>query len=152
MSYFRDLRKNDPQSGVGNSATATQKVVEGGFAVAVTSSQSAVDTSKKLGVPLAVGFPKEVPVMIGWSLGILANSPHPAAAKLCMDFLLSNDAEELLVQKEAITAARNDVTMPPELAPFAPATLQDAHAIPVDSMVPKATLDQYRSEFEGIVK
>ncbi len=90
--------------------------------------------------------------MIGWSLGILANSPHPAAAKLFMDYLLSKDAEEILVQKEAITPARNDVTMPPELAPFAPATLQSAHAIPVDSMVPKATLDQYRSEFEGIFK
>ncbi|MDQ7904618.1 extracellular solute-binding protein [Phytohabitans sp. ZYX-F-186] len=150
VSYFQDLAKNTPRVGVGNSTVATQMVAEGELTIAVTQSHSAHNTSKELGVPLAVAFPKEGAVLDGWGVGLLQGSPHPSAAKLFMDFVLSQKAVQIMVENQAATPVRDDVRMPTELHEFAPASLSAAHAIAVDSLVDRGTLEKSREEFVGM--
>lgn len=152
LSYFEGLAKNDWRVGVGNSTKAATMVAEGELDIAVTNSHAAPKIAKQLGVPLAVAFPKEGTVMDGWSLAILANSPSPATAKLFMDFMLSKDAQEILVEYEAVTPARKDVKLPAELEKYVAANLDSARAIPVNALTPKAELDVARAEFETVYR
>jgi iron(III) transport system substrate-binding protein len=125
---------------------------QGELTVAITASHNVASISKELGVPMDVAFPKEGSVTIGWSFGILAGSPHPAAAKLFEDFMLSKAAQQILIKHEYLTPARNDITVPADLAKYAPPTLQAAHAIALNSAVSQDTLNQYRNEFESTFK
>jgi iron(III) transport system substrate-binding protein len=153
LSYFKNLQKiAAPRVGVGNGSTAAQMAAQGELTVAITASHNVAEVSKKLGVPMDVAFPKEGSVTIGWSFGILAGSPHPAAAKLFEDFMLSKAAQQILIKHEYLTPARDDISVPADLAKYAPPTLRAAHAIPLNSAVPQNTLTQYRSEFESVFK
>jgi len=150
LSYFQSLKNNAPRIGVGNSTVATQMVSQGELTIAVTQSHTVHNTSQQLGVPLEVAFPKEGAVLDGWSVGILTGCPHPATAKLFMDFILSENAVQIMVEKQAATPVRDDVKMPAELAHFAPASPGAAHAIPVDPLADRKTMQASRDEFVGI--
>jgi iron(III) transport system substrate-binding protein len=56
-----------------------------------------------------------------WTAGILKRAPHPNAARLFLDFLLSREGQALYVQTMGWTSARSDVAapgykeMPPEI-------------------------------------
>lgn len=153
LSFFKNLENTAaPRVGVGNGSTAAQMAAQGELTVAITASHNVAAISKELGVPMDVAFPKEGSVVIGWSFGILAGSPHPAAAKLFEDFMLSKAAQQILIKYEYLTPARNDISVPADLAKYAPPTLQAAHAIPLNSAVSQDTLNQYRTEFESIFK
>jgi iron(III) transport system substrate-binding protein len=151
VSYFQNLKETTaPRVGVGNSTKATQMVSEGELTIAVTQSHAAHNTSQKLGVPLAVAFPKEGAVLDGWGVGLLKGSPHPNAAKLFMDYVLSQKAVQIMVDNQAATPVRTDVTMPKELETFAPANPEAAHALAIDFLTDRATLEKSRNEFTGI--
>lgn len=153
LSYFQDLHTIvNPRVGVGNGTKASGMVASGELTVAITSSHDAKAVGAAAGVPLAVAFPKEGAVMIGFSSGILSKSPHPAAAELLEDFVLSKAGQTIIVKYEGVTPVRADVKMPADQAAFSPATLQAANAIPVNSAVSQATLSASKAEFQSIFK
>ncbi|KAA9160074.1 extracellular solute-binding protein [Amycolatopsis acidicola] len=150
LSFFQSLKGNAPRVGVGNSTVATQMVSQGELTIAVTQSHTVHNTAQQLGIPLEVGFPKEGAVLDGWSVGILTGCPHPSAAKLFMDFILSQAAVQTMVEKQAATPVREDVKMPADLAHFAPASPAAAHAIVLDQLADRKTMQASRDEFVGV--
>ena len=80
---------------------------------------------------LGIANPKEGVVLIGEHIGILAGAPHPNAAKLFLDFWLSEEGMAEYVRGEAYIPFREGFRYPAEVKPFLPA-LADVKVIPVD--------------------
>src|SRR3546814_6899266 len=57
-------------------------------------------------IDMKASFPSEGVVVAGNYGGILADAPHPNAAKLWTDFLFSQKGQEILVRLEAIGSLR----------------------------------------------
>ena len=64
-------------------------------------------------------------------LAILKGAPHPNAAKLFVDFLLSEEGATLFARGEGAFVFRDGFTPPAEVAPFLPA-LDQVKAVPMD--------------------
>lgn len=70
------------------------------------------------GAKLKFMLPEEGVVMLPQSSFILAKAPHPNAAKLWMDFTLSEEGQAILVKGEALMSGRSGFKSPlPEYAP-----------------------------------
>src|SRR3546814_19683307 len=98
---------------------------------------------------MKASFPSEGVVVAGNYGGILADAPHPNAAKIWTDFLFSQKGQEILVRLEAIGSLRADVEVPPDVQPFvtAPRTVQ---AVTVaEARPPVVKLSQSRAAFRG---
>ena len=68
---------------------------------------------------------------------ILAKAPHPNAAKLWLDFTLSEQGQTILAKREALISGRSGFKSPlPEYAP----AIDSINAIPVEWE--KVTLDE----------
>lgn len=80
---------------------------------------------------LGIANPKEGVVLIGEHIGILAGAPHPNAAKLFLDFWLSEEGLTEYVRGEAYIPFREGFRYPAEVRPFLPA-LADLKVIPVN--------------------
>lgn len=68
-------------------------------------------------LPITVVFPKDAAFELGAG-GILKGAPHPAAAKKFIDFLLSQEAEQINANNGYRYPLRNDVQMPPAMPPM----------------------------------
>lgn len=79
---------------------------------------------------------------------ILKDAEHPNAAKLWIDFILSEQGQELVTSKEALISGRTDFKSPiPQIAP----DLGSLKIIHVDwQSMSAATLKEYRDEWELI--
>ncbi len=63
-------------------------------------------------------MPTEGVVLLPQSMFILAKAPHPNAAKLWLDFILSEQGQRILVEEEALVSGRSGFKSPlPEYAP-----------------------------------
>jgi iron(III) transport system substrate-binding protein len=63
-------------------------------------------------------FPTEGSVLLPQSMFILKKAPHPNAAKLWVDFVLSEEGQTILVKGEAMVSGRSGFKSPlPEYAP-----------------------------------
>jgi iron(III) transport system substrate-binding protein len=67
--------------------------------------------------PMEIVFPAEGSVPVASPIGLLAENPHPAAAKLFYRFLLSQTAQAVLAET-GIYPARNDTPPPAGLPPL----------------------------------
>ena len=63
------------------------------------------------GVPLEIVWPAEGAIAAPTAHVIVANAPHPSAAKLLSDFLLSLEGQKLVVETFTGVSFRRDVTM-----------------------------------------
>lgn len=101
-------------------------------------------------VELKASYPKEGVVVAGNYGGILADAPHPNAAKIWTDFLYSKDGQEILIRLEAAASLRGDVEVPPEVRPFVP-DLSKIKAVPVDwANLTDSELNAKREHFRSI--
>ena len=72
----------------------------------------------RLGAKLKFMIPKEGVILLPQSMFILAKAPHPNAAKLWLDFILSQDGQRILVEEEALVSGRAGFKSPlPGYAP-----------------------------------
>ena len=60
------------------------------------------------GAKLKFLLPKEGVVLLPQAMFILAAAPHPAAAKLWVDFMLSDVGQKIMVDNEAMMSGRRD--------------------------------------------
>lgn len=74
-------------------------------------------------------FPEEGVVMMPQSTFILAKAPRPNAAKLFMDFILSEEGQTILAKEEALISGRSGFKSPiPDYSP----SIESLKLIPVD--------------------
>ncbi len=70
------------------------------------------------GAKLKFLLPKEGVVLMPQAMFILAKAPHPNAARLWLDFVLSQEGQDILVKHEALISGRTGFKSPlPEYAP-----------------------------------
>jgi iron(III) transport system substrate-binding protein len=89
------------------------------------------------GAKLKFMLPKEGVVLLPEATFILSDAPHPNAAKLWVDFVLSEAGQQIIVQHEALISGRDGFKSP--LPDYAPA-MESLKTIPVDWE--KVTLDE----------
>jgi iron(III) transport system substrate-binding protein len=67
---------------------------------------------------LKVGSYKEGQVMLGNQASVIKGAPHPNAGKLLIDYMLSKEGTDILVEGEAIDTFRANYTPPAAAKPF----------------------------------
>ena len=111
--FIEALGKNKPGLERGHAGMA-QKVAAGEYAGAAEMAdfhlKNIRDTAAS--VPVRGVWPKEGVPSEPWTTAILKRAPHPNAARLFLDFLLSREGQALYVQTMGWTSARADVAPP----------------------------------------
>jgi iron(III) transport system substrate-binding protein len=103
------------------------------------------DSSSEFGT----SFPIEGVVALPMQTGILAQAPHPNAARLFAEFMVSQDAAQLLLE-QAIWPLRSDVTYPEDVRRFLK-PLDQVNVIPQDwENVSSSSREEARAEFAHI--
>jgi iron(III) transport system substrate-binding protein len=67
---------------------------------------------------LRIGSYKEGQVMLGNQAAVLKGAPHPNAGKLLIEFLLSQEGADIVVEGEAIYTFRKGYVVPPAARPY----------------------------------
>src|SRR5262249_29519119 len=108
--YIEALGKNQPVLERGHAGMA-QKVAAGEYAGAVEMSDFHLHAIRgaSSGVPVRGVWPHEGVPSEAWTAGILRRAPHPNAARLFLDFLLSRDGQGIYVKTMGWSSARADV-------------------------------------------
>lgn len=92
--YFTDLEKNKPQ--IGRSIADGYNLVVSGERKVAVAPVPLILQGKAEGKPVEVVFPEDGLMMPPSGTGVLANAPHPNAAKLFAEFMLGKPYNEFL--------------------------------------------------------
>ncbi len=150
--YFEKIAALQPMIGQGSSVEQTQKLASGEQIVAVTPPFRLVQTIQRTGVLMKAFFPKEGTTMLGHPYGILAQAPHPNAARLFIDFLYSEEGQKLYVDLEGVISARDGLPSPEHVRPISP-PLAEIKSIPLDwKALDEKAMDAARAEWRDIFK
>jgi iron(III) transport system substrate-binding protein len=108
LSYMRRLAGQELKMLRGNTLI-TQLIAAGEYAAAVSLNGPRVELTKRRGAPIDWVAPDPTVVDIV-TLGIAAQAPHPNAAKLYLNHVLSKEVQEGLLEDELVKpSGRNDV-------------------------------------------
>ncbi|MBV9828588.1 MAG: extracellular solute-binding protein [Alphaproteobacteria bacterium] len=145
--YFEKLAKMSPNI-VLRSENVAERLVSGEDLMADGGMPTRAYQFNERGAKLKFIIPKEGAVLLPEATFILSDAPHPNAAKLWVDFVLSEAGQKIIVEHEALISGRDGFKSP--LPDYAPA-IDSIHAIPVDWE--KVTLDDMqkaRDEWAGL--
>jgi iron(III) transport system substrate-binding protein len=111
--FIEELGRNKPVLERGHAGMA-QKVAAGEYVAAVEMADFHLHNIRAAApsVPVRGVWPKEGVPREPWTAGILKRAPHPNAAKLYMDFLLSPEGQAIYVKLMGWRSARADVAAP----------------------------------------
>lgn len=109
LELLRKLAAQDIQFRTGHSLIQTM-VAAGERPVAVVAFANGVDRLKKDGAPIDWIAPEPV-IGLTFGLAVVKGAPHPSAARLFVDFLLSHEGQEIL-GAAGYFAPRSDVISP----------------------------------------
>jgi iron(III) transport system substrate-binding protein len=144
-SFFEGLEKNHPQ--VGRSIIDTTTMLTAGErSVGASSSTSTLHAVDK-GNPLAVIYPTDGTLLIVSASAILANAPHPNAARLFLEFLQSEEVARISVQQRA-ESLRPDVVSLPGAKPFTDIKTFQLSVAETLKGIPEV-IEQWRDTFGG---
>jgi iron(III) transport system substrate-binding protein len=145
--YFKRLAEMKPIF-LGRSELIANQVVTGQNLMAFSGMPTRAFQFNQRGAKLKFLLPKEGVVVLPQAMFILAAAPHPAAAKLWIDFMLSATGQKIMVDKEAIMSGRSGFVSPlPDYAP----PMESLNVIKVDwNKVSQADMEKARIEWIGI--
>jgi iron(III) transport system substrate-binding protein len=118
--YYAKLRKNDTMV-VQGAQQVVEMVKRGERLIAVGASDSYATSARAEGRAIKTIEPPDGTFLIPSPTAIIADAPHPNAAKVFVDFLLSKEAQAL-VPASGGYAARKDIPPPKGNAPLASIT------------------------------
>jgi iron(III) transport system substrate-binding protein len=93
------------------SSMTYQMVANAEIPVGLTFEQAAFDYLKG-GAPIGIVYPAEGTAIIPDGSALIANAPHPNAARLFLDFTVSREGQALVVEKFGRRSVRRDVGSP----------------------------------------
>jgi iron(III) transport system substrate-binding protein len=115
--FFRALAKRKPPL-VLRSEQHAARLVNGEDLFAFSGMPTRAYQYNQKGAKLRFMLPQEGVVMLPQSMFILKQAPHPNAAKLWIDFVLSEEGQAIMVKGEALMSGRTGFKSPlPEYAP-----------------------------------
>lgn len=140
LKYMRALAKQQPSPREGHELLA-QLIVAGEGLFDINIPAASVERMKERGAPIEWKALGEVPaIMVG--IGLSAQAPHPNAAKVFLDFVLSREGQKLM-QTPGRLIARGD------LANEQAAMLRGLKIVPVDPALAE-NLDEYAKQLRSI--
>jgi iron(III) transport system substrate-binding protein len=114
LKLFRDIvAKNGISVWKGHSLMANL-VVSGEVPVALTAYVDEIETLKKTGAPIDYAFAAPT-VAMPTALGVFKRAPHPHAAVLFADFLLSEEGQRILAANGMVTTNLKVQRLPPDV-------------------------------------
>lgn len=117
LQYFRDLARMKPAFIVRSEQTA-ERLVSGQDLMAFGGMPTRAYQYNERGASLKILFPEEGVLLLGQGSFILAKASHPNAAKLWLDFTLSEPGQTILATREALISGRAGFKSPlPDYAP-----------------------------------
>jgi iron(III) transport system substrate-binding protein len=96
------------------SSMTYQMVANGEFPIGLTFEQAAFDFMKG-GAPVGLVYPAEGTAVTLDGSALVKGAPHPNAARLFLDFTLTREAQQLIVDRFGRRSVRRDVGAPPGL-------------------------------------
>ncbi|HXZ44156.1 MAG TPA: extracellular solute-binding protein [archaeon] len=124
------------------SSMTYQGVANGEYPIGLTFEQAAFEYLKG-GAPIGLIYPSEGTAITLDGSTIIKNAPHPNAAKLFLDFTVSKEMQDLMVDKFGRRSVRKDVGSPAGLP-----TLDTIKAINYDLDYAAKTRDQLLKRFQ----
>jgi len=109
--YFKKLKDNSPLVLGGSQFALNAVVTNGERAIALAAVESSFIADKMAGKPLEIVYPAEGTVLSQIFSGIVANAPHPNAAKLLQEWLHSVESQNILATTGNLVP-HPDVTYP----------------------------------------
>jgi iron(III) transport system substrate-binding protein len=145
--FFEAIAKTKPNYLVRSEQIAS-RLVSGEDLMAISGSTGRAYQFNQRGAALKFTFPSEGVVLLPQETFTLKGSPHPNAARLWIDFILSEEGQKMLVEKEALISGRDGFKSP--IPDYAPA-IDSLKLIPIDwSKVTPADLQKSRAEWNEI--
>jgi iron(III) transport system substrate-binding protein len=147
VDYFKKLAEMKPAYLVRSEQIAS-RVVSGEDLFTFTGMPTRAYQNNQKGATLKFVFPQEGVVLLPQNMFILKKAPHPNAAKLWIDFVLSEQGQAILVKGEALISGRSGFKSPlPDYAP----SIETLKVIPIDwDKLSTADLQKLRSEWVSI--
>jgi iron(III) transport system substrate-binding protein len=125
--YFQELAKNKPHI-VQSANDPAQVVASGERPLGVNGAEYFYYKTMKQGNPIKIVYPKEgVPLVVS-PTAIAKDAPHPNAARLFTEFILSKENQQILADKEGLYTGHPEVTYPKDKP-----MLKDLKLLPVDA-------------------
>jgi iron(III) transport system substrate-binding protein len=147
LEYFKKLAESKPPFLL-RSEQIAGRLVSGEDLMAFTGMPTRAYQYNQKGAKLKFMLPEEGVVLLPQSMFILKKAPHPNAAKLWIDFMLSERGQEALVRGEALISGRAGFKSPlPEYAP----SMDSLKIIKIDwESVSTAELQKMREEWTRV--
>ncbi len=141
--YFEQLAKQNPL--IGRSANDAITQLNSGERLVAAGPDPTTLKSKNRGNPIDIIYPDDGSVFMTAPSAILAKAPHPHAAELFVDFFMTKEYSQLLVQN-GILPIRSDVTLPQGLQPLSAVKLIRPPAAELKTEIPKV-IEKFRATF-----
>lgn len=132
------------------SETTAQRLVAGEDLMALYGMPTRAHQANARGAKLKFMEPEEGIVLLTQTLFMLEGAPHPASARLWVDFILSEDGQKILAEKEYTISGRSGFKSPvPDQVP----TIDSLKLIKIDwTKVTEADMQKARDEWKSIFK
>jgi iron(III) transport system substrate-binding protein len=147
VPFFKSMAQKKPAF-LSRSEQSAQRIVTGQDVIAFGGNPSRVLQNNQKGAKLKILYPEEGFVLLPQATFILKAAPHPNAAKLWLDFVLSEAGQDILARNEALMSGRAGFKSPvPDVAP----NFEQLKIIKVDWTAMTADqLRKYRDEWVSI--
>ncbi|MCC7107003.1 MAG: extracellular solute-binding protein [Chloroflexi bacterium] len=129
VKLFQELAKLEPTT-IAKTDVVVEKVISGEYPLSLFPSSRPYGFSKLQGVKnLGQVYPKEGVAALAVPWAILADAPHPNAAKLFVNFMRSQEGQQLLADYEGRVSGRPDIKSPdPNMVP----SIESIKVLPLD--------------------
>ncbi len=141
--YFDKLAKNNPR--IGRSGNDPITLLNAGECVTGLGPLATALLTASKGNPMAVVYPTDGSVLCIGPSGVLANAPHPNAARLFMNWLLSRECAQVMADNFQ-TPVRDDVPPKPGAKPLSEVKLLRLTTEEIAKGVPEV-IEQWRDTF-----
>jgi len=147
--FFRDVARMRPAFLLRSEQIAA-RLVSGQDLMAFSGMPTRAYQNNEQGAKLRFLLPEEGVVLMPQCSFVLQSAPHPNAARLWIDFILSEQGQTILGQREALISGRSGFRSP--LPDYAPA-IDDLKLLDVNWRgMSTADLQRHREEWMGIFK
>ena len=110
-NFVSDLIKNLDGKLASGSSAAWKSVADGEMTVVLTYEEAGISLARS-GANVAIVYPEEGTVLTPGTVGLIKNCSHPENGKLFIDFVLSQEVQNILCNDLDLRPVRDDVSYP----------------------------------------
>jgi iron(III) transport system substrate-binding protein len=141
--FFEKLAKLNPL--IGRSANDAITELDAGERLVGPGPDGTTLKNRNKGNPINILYPSDSAVLMTSPSAVMAKAPHPAAAKLFMDFFMTKEYSQVLA-RNGFSPLRADVPTPKGMKPLSEIKLMRPPAKDLKAEIPKA-IEKFRATF-----